>query len=115
MNLDELTTLAQVEAFLDGTQAVAFAVASNQQERYQWIQKMLVKWHYPQRPRQEKGVLLKLLAHVSDYSPAQLKRLVKQQRETGKVVHHPARDNGFRWLEFRQPVQAHFLMRKYWG
>lgn len=96
MNLDELTTLAQVEAFLDGTQAVVFAVASNKQERYQWIQKMLVKWHYPQRPRQEKGLLLKLLAHVSGYSPAQLKRLVKQQRETGKVAHRPARGNGFK-------------------
>lgn len=96
MNLDELTTLAQVEAFLKGTQALAFAVASNKQERYQWIQKMLVKWHYSQRPRQERGLLLKLLAHVSGYSPAQLKRLVKQQRETGKVVHRPARGNGFK-------------------
>lgn len=95
MNLDELTTLEQVEAFLNGTQAVAFAVASSKPERYQWVQKMLVKWHYPQRPRKDKGLLLKLLRRVSGYSPAQLKRLVKQQRETGTVVHRPARGNGF--------------------
>lgn len=96
MNLDELTTLAEVEAFLDGTQAVAFAVASNKQERYQWVQKVLVKWNYHQCPRKDKGTLLKLLQRVSGYSPAQLKRLVKQQRETGKVVHRPARGNGFK-------------------
>ncbi len=93
MNLDELTTLGQVEAFLDGTQAVTFAVAGSKQERYRWL---LVKWDYQQRPRKDKGLLLKLLRRVIGYSPAQLKRLVKQQRETGRVVHRPARGNRFK-------------------
>lgn len=81
--------------FLNGTQAVAFAVASNKQERYQWVEKMLVKWNYHQQPRHAKGRLLPLLGRVSGYSPAQLKRLIKQHRETGRIVHRPARGNGF--------------------
>ena len=87
MNLEALDTLEQVEAFLEGTQSVAFAVASSKRERYQWLQKTLVKWHYHSRNRRERGALLRLMERVSGYSRAQLKRLVKQQRETGKVVH----------------------------
>ncbi len=34
MNLDTLETLEQIEAFLSGTQSVAFGVASTKQERY---------------------------------------------------------------------------------
>lgn len=98
MNLETLDTLEQVEAFLEGTQAVAFVVASSKHERYQWLQKTLVKWHYHCRNRRERGVLLRLMERVSGYSPAQLKRLVKQQRETGKVVHRPAKGNGFQRL-----------------
>ena len=37
MNLEALDTLEQVEAFLEGTQSVAFAVASSKRERYQWL------------------------------------------------------------------------------
>jgi hypothetical protein len=36
------------------------------------------------------------MMRVSGYSPAQLKRLIKQQRDTGKVTHRPARRNGFK-------------------
>ena len=98
MNLEALDTLEQVEAFLEGTQSVAFAVASSKRERYQWLQKTLVKWHYHSRNRRERGALLRLMERVSGYSRAQLKRLVKQQRETGKVVHRPAKGNGFKCL-----------------
>ena len=39
---------------------------------------------------------MRFMARVSGYSPAQLKRLIKQQRDTGTVTHRPARSNGFK-------------------
>lgn len=96
MNLDSLETLEQIEAFLSGTQPVAFGIASTKQERYDWLQKTLIKWSYQTRSRRERGLLMRFMARVSGYSPAQLKRLIKQQRDTGTVTHRPARTNGFK-------------------
>jgi len=39
MSLDQLATLHSVRQFLDGTQAVAFSVATSKQERYRWGRK----------------------------------------------------------------------------
>ena len=96
MNLDSLETLEQIEEFLSGTQPVAFGIASTKQERYDWLQKTLIKWNYQTRSRRERGLLMRFMARVSGYSPAQLKRLIKQQRDTGTVTHRPARSNGFK-------------------
>jgi hypothetical protein len=38
MSLDQLTTIEAIQQFLDGTQAVAFGIATNKQERYRWVQ-----------------------------------------------------------------------------
>lgn len=95
MNLDELDSLEQVEAFLSGTQPVVFSVAEGKVERYQWLEHTLVKWRYHQRPRVERGLLLLFMERISGYSRAQLKRLIKQQREAGYIRWHPARTNGF--------------------
>ena len=96
MNLDSLETLEQIEEFLSGTQPVAFGIASTKQERYDWLQKTLIKWRYQTCSRRERGLLMRFMARVSGYSPAQLKRLIKQQRDTGTITHRPARNNGFK-------------------
>ena len=96
MNLDSLETLEQIEEFLSGTQPVAFGIASTKQERYDWLQKTLVKWRYQSRNCHERGLLMRFMARISGYSPAQLKRLIKQQRDTGTVTHRLARRNGFK-------------------
>ena len=41
MSLEQLTTLTAIRKFLEGTQAVAFGVATNKQERYRWSRKTL--------------------------------------------------------------------------
>ena len=46
MNAKDLTTIDQLSAFLEGTQRVAFEVASDKDSRYQWIQRTLVKFRY---------------------------------------------------------------------
>lgn len=95
MNLDDLTTLEAIDAFLSGTQPVVFSILSGKTERYRWLEKTLVKWRYHQRARLEKGQLLLFMERVSDYSRPQLNRLISQHRQTGHIKWHPARGNGF--------------------
>ena len=79
MNDKQLATLAQLQAFLDGTTAVDFAVAP--EERYDFIARILRRFGYPRLPRADKGVVLRFLERVSGYSRQQLTRLVKRGAE----------------------------------
>ena len=42
MKLNDLRSIDQLRDFLDGTQAVVFAVVTDKDERYQWIQQTLI-------------------------------------------------------------------------
>ena len=46
--------------------------------RYAWIQAMLLRFHYPQLGKAEKGLLLDFLQKVSGYSRIQVKRLIQR-------------------------------------
>ncbi len=95
MSLDQLTTIDAIRQFLDGTQAVAFSVATTKQERYRWVQKTLVKHRYLSLSRADKGVVIRYLMKVTGYSLAQTKRLIRQYAKSGKVTVRAARNNGF--------------------
>lgn len=95
MNADKLNSLDQIAAFLDGTQAIAFGVASTKTERYQWVQKTLAQFHYNTRDKADKGVLLRYLVKVSGYSRAQVKRLIQQYRDTGRLQARQRTVSGF--------------------
>ena len=75
MNDKQLLTLAQLQAFLDGTVAVDFAVAAD--ERYEFIARTLCRFGYRRLRRTEKAVVLRFLQRVSGYSRQQLTRLEK--------------------------------------
>jgi transposase InsO family protein len=79
MNDKQLDTLAQLQAFLDGTMAVDFAVAA--EERYDFIARTLQRFGYRLLPRTGKGVVHRFLERVSGYSRQQLTRLVKRGAE----------------------------------
>ena len=96
MSLEQLTTIDAIREFLDGTQAVAFGVAASKEERYRWVRKTLVKLRYYQLGTADKGVVTRYLMKVTGYSPAQVKRLIKQYRQTGTVTVKTARRNGFK-------------------
>ncbi len=95
MSLEQLTTIESIQQFLDGTQAVAFCVATNKQERYRWVQKTLVKHRYITLGKVDKGVVTRYLMKVTGYSRSQINRLIHQYIQTGTIVTKPARHNGF--------------------
>ena len=95
MNANELTTIDQVRAFLAGTQRVAFEVAGDKRSRYDWIRRTLVKFDYLRCNKVDKGTLTAYLMKVSGYSRAQVKRLIKRYRETGKLAPRQCTARGF--------------------
>ena len=84
MNDEQLHTLAQIQAFLDGTVAVGFAVAL--EERYGFIARTVRRFGYARLKRAQKAVVLRFLERVSGYSRQQLTRLVKRGCEAGPLI-----------------------------
>ena len=76
MNDEQLRSLVQLQAFLDGTLAVDFAVAPD--ERYDFIARTVRRFGYRGLKRADKGVVLRFLERVSGYSRQQITRLVKR-------------------------------------
>jgi transposase InsO family protein len=84
MNDEQLHTLAELQAFLDGTVTVAFAVAT--EARYAFIARIVRRFGYGRLKRTEKAVVLRFLERVSGYSRQQLSRLVKRGAERGQLI-----------------------------
>ena len=95
MKLDNLSTITEMEAFLNGSQAIAFAVSSNKDERYQFVESILKKFRYNQLKRSDKGVVIRFLMKVSRYSRQQLTRMIKRYCEHGALMRHQKTTNGF--------------------
>ena len=95
MNEKDLVSLNQVAQFLDGTQAVAFTVLSDKDDRYKWIQRTLIRFDYDKLKRPEKGLIVKYLIKISGYSRQQLTRLISQYRNGGKLIRRQRTTHGF--------------------
>ncbi|MDH3327593.1 MAG: integrase [Gammaproteobacteria bacterium] len=95
MKLEELTTIEQLSQFMDGTQAVIFKLTTSKTERYQWIQRELVRFGYLRLNKADKGTFIRYLIKVSCYSRQQISRLIKQYRDTGYIKYSPAMSSGF--------------------
>ena len=96
MKLQQLTTIFAIRQFLDGTQAVAFSVATTKKERYHWVRTTLVKHRYLTLGKADKGTVTCYLMKVTGYSRAQIKRLIRQYVKTGSITVKSAHKNGFK-------------------
>ena len=77
LHTEQLTTLEQIEHFLNGTSDIELRVPDPAARRA-WIERVLRQFRYRYRTRAERGLLLRFLVKVTGYSPAQMKRLLKQ-------------------------------------
>jgi len=84
MNDTQLETIEQIQTFLSGTQAVDFII-EGKADRYVWIQRTLIRLHYLELSKAKKGIMMRYLGKMTGYSPAQIKRLIKQYREKGRL------------------------------
>ena len=84
MNEQKLNTVAQLRAFLEGTEGVRFDVLGEDDKRRYFFIVEVVKWlHYRRLKRPDKGVVMRYLEHTTGYSRQHLTRLV------GRAAHTP--------------------------
>lgn len=95
MNLDNLKTVAEMETFLAGNQPIAFTVASSKDERYKFVDGILKRFAYSQLKRRDKGIVIRFLWKVSQYSRSQLTRMIKRHGERGELKRFQKTTNGF--------------------
>jgi len=85
MNDEKLQTIEQVTHFIEGNKCLDFRGVSVE-ERYKWIQTVLVRFKYYKLKRAEKGVIRRYIEKVSGYSRAQVTRLIRVYTQRGQLI-----------------------------
>ncbi|MFT5047005.1 MAG: hypothetical protein ACI8UP_003988 [Porticoccaceae bacterium] len=96
MTINELSTLIDLENHLQNNQPLAFSLLGNKSERYQFVQKILVKFSYLTLAKKDKGVVIRFFMKITEYSRQQITRLIQSCSRTGKLSLKPCRSNGFK-------------------
>jgi len=76
MNEQRLSSVAQLRAFLQGTEEVRFEPFGRDSERYAFVAEVVSRLGYGRLKRTDKGVVMRYLEHTTGYSRQQLTRLV---------------------------------------
>jgi len=104
MNDTPIKTLEHVRQFLNGNKAIEFNIEAKE-ARYAWIQAILLRFHYRQLGKAEKGLVLDFLQKVSGYSRIQVKRLIQQYVQNGRLHRRQRTVQGFRHLYTLEDIQ----------
>jgi transposase InsO family protein len=94
MDDKKLQTIEQIKQFQEGSQALEFTGISIE-ERYSWIETVLVKFGYQRLKRTEKGVIRWYIEKFTGYSRAQVSRLIEEYKETGRLIKRRYRRHRF--------------------
>ena len=95
MNTEKLSSISDLERFIDGSHKVAFAVLGNKSAKYAWIQSTLIKYQYLTLKRNEKSTVIKYIQKMTNYSQSQVTRLIQQYKKDGCILYKPSPSNGF--------------------
>jgi transposase InsO family protein len=74
----------QIKDFLKGSEGIDFA-GQNRKEIYAWVEGLLVAQEFVQQNKKQRGAIRAYLEKVTGLSSAQVTRLVRTFRETGRV------------------------------
>ena len=84
MNDGQLQTVERVRGFLEGSEEVEFR-GLTAQEKYYWIEEVLIRFKYHRLKRSEKGVIRQYIQKVTGYSRSQVSRLIAEYKRTGRL------------------------------
>ena len=87
-------TIEQVKQFLEGSDGLQFKAVSAE-ERYEWLEAVLVRLRYLSLRRPQRGLVRRYLGRMTGYSRAQVTRLVGQYRRTGRLERRRYRRHRF--------------------
>lgn len=89
-----MVSIAQIQEFTKVAKTIEFRGASKQ-EKYTWIEDVLRRLRYRTLRKKEKSILKEYLRDMSGYRHAQIHRLIRKQKKTGKVFLSSTRRNTF--------------------
>ena len=84
MNDRQLQTVERVRGFLEGSEGVEFR-GLTAQEKYYWIEEVLIRFKYHRLKRGEKRVIRRYIEKVTGYSRSQVSRLIAEYKRTGRL------------------------------
>jgi len=84
MNDTKLENVQQVRQFLEGNEVVEFR-GLTAEEKYQWMEEVLIRFGYLLLGRDEKGLIRRYTGKVTGYSRAQVSRLIAEYKRTGRL------------------------------
>ena len=94
MEKGEGLSLEQIQAFLEGSEGVAFRGA-RRAEIYEWVTNTLCQQEYWAQSRQGKGVLRSYIGKMTGLGRAQVRRLLSCYKKHGRVRARSCRRNQF--------------------
>ena len=85
INDSQFTTIKQIDKFLNASDGINFEkLEKNKIEIYDWVHDVLVRTGYIlSLTKSEKGLVKKYLEKLTNYSRAQVTRLIRQYTKTG--------------------------------
>ena len=104
MNDSHIQTLEQVRQFLGGVAVMEITIPSKT-EGYRWIQGTLVRFRYLTLGKADRGLIRRYLQQISGYSRAQIARLIKQYRKTGRIQRRQRTAKGFTSKYTREDIR----------
>ena len=104
MNDSHIETLEQVRQFLSGVAVIEITIPSKT-EGYRWIQGTLVRFRYLSLGKTDRGLIRRYLQQISGYSRAQIARLIKQYRKTGRIQRRQRTAKGFTSKYTREDIR----------
>jgi transposase InsO family protein len=84
MQNSERLTREQIHDFLEGTEGVNFA-GQDKREVYGWVERVLVAQEFLQKDKKGRGSIRAYVEKVTGLGSAQVTRLIRQFKETGRV------------------------------
>ena len=85
MNDSRMVSILQIREFTKIAKDIEFKGASRK-EKYAWIEETLLRFRYFALRKKEKSVLKRYMMRLTGYSHAQIQRLIKKKKKTGKVL-----------------------------
>ena len=104
MDDSQIETIEQVSQFLEGAAAMEMAISSKT-ESYGWIRGTLVRFQYLTLSKADRGLIRRYLQQISGYSRAQITRLIKQYRKTGRIQRRQCTAKGFTTKYTREDIR----------
>jgi len=80
----EKLSLEAIQRFVEASEAIRFE-SENRQQRYGWVERVLVQQAYRQQGRAGKGLLRRYIEKMTGLSRAQLTRLIARYAASGRV------------------------------